>query len=99
MIKLDKKERRQTRKSETYENIIVEIVNIQVIKDNNCLLFRNNTKYTWARFMQANKITKSSIVIFFTNLNLAFIWKHPRYKNIDKIKDLLTKLLYGRVIW
>ena len=36
---------------------------------NNCLLFKNNVEYKWARFMQASKMTKKSMIILFSNPN------------------------------
>ena len=37
----------------------------------NCLLFKNNVEYEWARFMQASKMTKRLMTIFFSNPILA----------------------------
>lgn len=42
-------------------------------------------------------MTKKSIEILFNYFNLVPIWKHLNYKNIDKMKALLTKLLYNKV--
>ena len=39
------------------------------------------------------------MTILFTNPNLAYMRKHLSYNNIDKIKSLLIKLLYDKVIW
>lgn len=36
--------------------------------------------------------------MFFNNSNLAFIQKHLNYKHMNKIKALLTELLYNKVI-
>lgn len=33
--------------------------------------------------------------IFFNNFDLAFIWEYLSYKNVNKMKALLTKLLYN----
>ena len=49
--------------------------------------------------MQASKMRKRLMTMFFSNPILILIWEHLSYKNIDKIKALLTKLLYGKVIW
>lgn len=51
----------------------MDITNISVIEDKNCLTFENNLEYVWARFMQACKMTKESMTMFFTNLDLALI--------------------------
>ena len=47
--------------------------------------------------MQANKITKRSMTISFSNPTLAPMQKHLNYKNMGKIRALLTKLQYGKV--
>ena len=65
----------------------------------NCLLFKKNIEYKWARFIQASKISKRLIIMFFSNLTLALIPKHLSYKNVDKIKIPLIKLLYDKVNW
>lgn len=49
--------------------------------------------------MQANKMRKRSITIFFNNLNFISMQKHLNYKNINKIRVLLTKLPYSKVTW
>lgn len=49
--------------------------------------------------MQTSKMPKRSMTMFFTNLNLALMQAHLSYKNVDKIRALLTELLYTRVIW
>lgn len=50
--------------------------------------------------MQASKMTKSSIKIFFNNLNLTLMEKYLSYKNLDKMRVLLTKLPYDKVtLW
>lgn len=48
--------------------------------------------------MQANKMTKESIAIFFINSDLVSIPNYLSNKNIDNIRILLTKLLYGKVV-
>lgn len=97
LIKFGDSERRQVRKPERYEDVVVGIANILVIKNNNCLLFKNNIEYAWARFMQTSKITKRSMTIFFTNPDLAPMREHLSYKNADKMKVLLIELPYSKV--
>lgn len=48
--------------------------------------------------MQDSKMTKTLIEMFFNNLNLIPRQEHLSYENIDKIKVLLIKLLYNKVI-
>ena len=47
--------------------------------------------------MQVSKMTKKLITMFLSNPTLAPIWEHLSYKNVDKIKALLTELLYNKV--
>ena len=47
--------------------------------------------------MQDSKMTKKSIGIFFNNPDLASMQEHLSYKNVDEMKALLTKLLYGKI--
>ncbi len=49
--------------------------------------------------MQASKMTKGLMIMFFSNPTLASMWEHLSYKNVDKMKTLLTKLPYGKVTW
>ncbi len=77
---------------------MADIANIPDDVDN-CLPFKNNIRYEWARFMQASKMTKESISMFFSNLTLALIQEYLSYKNMDKMRTLLTELLYGKVTW
>lgn len=49
--------------------------------------------------MQASKMTKRSIIIFFINLNLVFMQEYLSYKNMNKMEALLIKLSYGKIIW
>ena len=51
---------------------MVNIANIPGDVDN-CLLFKSNVEYKWVSFMQASKMTKESIIIFFSNPILASI--------------------------
>ena len=48
--------------------------------------------------MQVGKMTKKSMIMFFSNPTLTYIWKYCNYKNMDKIKTLLIELPYGKVI-
>ena len=47
--------------------------------------------------MQASKIIKKLMIIFFINPNLAFMKKCLSYKNINKMRILLIKLLYDKI--
>ena len=49
--------------------------------------------------MQDSKMTKESMGIFFNNPDLAPIWEHLSYKRVDKMRALLTELLYDKVTW
>lgn len=52
------------------------------------------------RKIYANQqISKKLINIFFNNLNLILMQQYLRYKNLDKMRKLLKKLLYNKVIW
>lgn len=44
-------------------------------------------------------MTKESMIIFLNNPDLAPIREYQNYKNIDKMRILLTKLLYSKVTW
>ena len=63
----------------------------------NCLLFKNNVEYKWVRFIQGSKMRKGLMTIFFSNPTLALMQEYLSYKNINKIKVLLTELLYSNV--
>lgn len=60
------------------------MANMPVIFDDNCLIFENYVKYIWTRFMQASKMTKSSMTIFFINPDLASIQEHQVTKTLIK---------------
>lgn len=76
------------------------MANKPVIKNNNCLILKNNIEYIWARFIQANNMTtKWLTIIFYINPNLVLMWRHLSYKNIDRIMAWLIKLVYDKVIW
>ena len=50
-MKFGDNRKRRAKELVRYEDIIVNMVNILVIEDNNCLLFKNNVEYIWARFI------------------------------------------------
>ena len=75
------------------------MANISVVEDNNHFPFEDNDEYIWARFMQASKMIKELMTIFLvTNLTLTPMRKYLSYKNVDKMKALLTELSYYQVI-
>lgn len=74
------------------------MTDIPIDWDNNCLLFKNNVKYRWAKYMQASKMSKELIYMFFDNANLALMQQYLSHKNINEIKTLLIKLSYDKVI-
>ena len=43
---------------------------IDTLGDADSLLFKNNVEYKWVRFMQASKMTKGSMIMFFSNPTL-----------------------------
>ena len=47
--------------------------------------------------MQINKISKGSIGMFYNNLDLVPMQQYLSYKNVNKMKTLLIKLLYSKV--
>ena len=49
--------------------------------------------------MQATKITKGLMTMFFSNPILTPMQKHLSSKNVDKMKILLTELLYSKITW
>ena len=81
------------------ENTMAYMADIPIEQDNNCLPFKNNVKYAWAKFMQTSKMLKGSMGMFFNNPDLAPMRQHLSYKNVDKIRALLTELPYGKVTW
>lgn len=98
-IKFDNCIREQIVELVDKKNTTVYIVDIPINQDNICFLFKNNVEYIQAKFMQVSKISKGSINIFFNNSDLASIQQYLSYKNIDKIRVLLTKLSYSKVTW
>lgn len=49
------------------------MTDIIVDQDNNCILFKNNIKYVWEKFIQASKISKRSLNIFLNTYNLTLM--------------------------
>lgn len=60
------------------------MANMLIIVNNNYFLFKNNVEYAWAKFIQANKM-------------LVSMRKYLSYNKKNKIKTLLTKLLYSKI--
>ena len=56
-------------------------------------------EYAWAKFMQASKMSKKAISMFFNNLDLALIYQHLSYKILDEITMLLIELPHDKIIW
>ncbi len=63
----------------------------------NKLPLKNNVEYEWARFIQASKMTKGSMIMFFSNPTLTPMREHLRYKNVDEMRALLIELPYSKV--
>lgn len=80
LIKFDEKAREPVR----YEDIMVGMTNISVIEDDNCLTFKYNVEYAWARFMQVSKMIKESIMMLIINLNLVLMREHLNNRNLNK---------------
>lgn len=74
------------------------MMDIPIDQNNNCHLFKNNMEYAQAKFIQASKMSKKSMDIFFNNSDLALIQEYLSYKNGDKMGALLRKLSYGKII-
>ena len=70
-----------------------------IVLDDNGLLFKINIEYAWTKFIQDSKMTKRSMRMFFNNPNLASMREHLGYKNVDKMRALLTELSYDKVTW
>ena len=69
LIRFNDSRRDQVGKPVRDKNAIADVVDI--LGDvNNCLLFKNNVEYEWVRFIQASKMTKRPMTIFFSNLTL-----------------------------
>ena len=79
------------------KDIMAYMENIPVDVDNNCHLFKHSVDYAGAKFLQASKMSKESMDMFFSNLDLVPMWKRLNYKNVNKMQALLTKLPYGKV--
>lgn len=73
MIEFDDSLKSQTKKLIKNKNTIVYMANILVFVGHNYFSFKSNIEYTWVKFIQANKITKKSIEIFFKNLDLVIM--------------------------
>lgn len=72
---------------------------VPVDVDNDYHPFRYGVDYAWAKFLQASKMLKGSMGIFFSDLDLVPIRERLSYKNVDEMQALLTELLYGKVTW
>lgn len=81
------------------KNTITYMEDILVDIDNNYYLFKKSVDYVWAKFMQAGKISKKSIDMFFNNPNSTLMGEQLTYKNVDQMWALLTELPYNKVIW
>lgn len=88
LIKFGNNKRKQIEQQVGYEDIMVDIANILAVEDNNCLLFKNNIEYLWAKFIQVSKMTKKSIAMFFNNSDFGTYAGHLSYKNVDKMRAL-----------
>ena len=71
MIEFTNSKRGQVGKPVGDKEFMVYLADTPVVLNDNSLLFKNNVKYAWAKFMQDSKITKRSIEMFFNNRNLA----------------------------
>lgn len=69
MIEFINKKKGQARKLVENEEVMAYLADIRIILNNNGLLFKNNVKYIWTKFIQDNKMTKKSIKMFFNNLD------------------------------
>lgn len=98
LIKFNDSKKGQTEKPIKDKDAIANIADILDNIDNH-LPFKNNVKCKWARFIQTSKITKGLITMFFNNPTLVFIKEFLSYKNVDKMRALLIKLLYSKRIW
>lgn len=76
LSKFGNNKKEQTGKLIKFKDVIIDIANILFIKDNNCFLNKNNVEYAQAKFMQASKMIKRSMIIILSGL----IWQ--LYKNI-----------------
>lgn len=75
------------------------MADIPIEQNNSCFLFKNNVNYIYTKFIPINKLFKELINIFFNNPNFVLMQQYLSYKNLDKIKMLLTELLYNKVTW
>ena len=56
-------------------------------------------EYAWAKFMQTSKMSIGLMGMFFNNPDLAPMQQHLSYKNVNKMRALLTELPYVKVTW
>lgn len=66
------------------ENILVDV-------NNNYHPFRLNIDFAQAKFLPTSKISKKSIYIFFSNLDLTSMQEQLSYKNVDKMQALFIE--------
>ncbi len=98
LIRFNDGRRGQAGESVGNKDAMADIADILGDIDNR-LPLKNNVEYEWARFIQASKMTKGSMTMFFSNPTLAPMRKYLSYKNVDKMRTLLTELPYSKVIW
>ena len=55
------------------EDTMAYIEDVPVDIDNNCYPFRHGVDYAWAKILQASKMLKESMGMFFRNLDLALM--------------------------
>lgn len=96
LIRFNNSKRCQVEELVDNKDSMADVTNILGDTDN-YLPFKNNVEYEWSRFIQANKMMKESMIIFFSNPTLAPIREHLSYKNVDKMGAFLTELLYSKV--
>ena len=98
LIRFNDSRRGQIRELVGDKDAMADVMDIPGNADN-CLPFKNNIEYEWARFMQASKMTKRSMTMFFSNPTLAPIWEYLSFKNVAKMRALSIKLLYDKLTW
>lgn len=74
------------------------MVNISVIKNDNYFVFKISIEYIQASFMQINKLIKRLIITIYNNPDKTLRQNYLNYKNGNKMKVLLIKLVYGKII-
>ncbi len=75
LIKFNDGRRGQAGEQVEDKDAMADVADIPGDVDNR-LPFKNNIEYKWARFMQASKMTKGSITMFFSKPTLAPMRKH-----------------------